>query len=256
MTGIRDLFTERRRSRRDNPPAIIEVLEDRALLATVTVDVGGATNTFSPSAITIHQGDTVDWVWQGGFHNVVSVAGIAEQWNSGAPTGAVGNTFEHTFTHVGTFAYYCAVHGADNGNGTAGGMSGTVTVLAATPSPTPTTPTPTPTTPNPTPSPLQALGVDGKAKVNKRFHKPVARFSEAGASPTSFVVSIDWGDQSPPTGGQVRKMGKKGFVLIGTHRYLTTGTFMVMATIRDQSGHESDTMSMVTVTGRVKLVHH
>jgi plastocyanin len=270
MTGIRDLFTERRRTRRENPPAIIEILENRALLATVTVDVGGATNTFSPSTITIHQGDTVDWVWQGGFHNVVSVAGIAEQFNSGAPTGVVGNTFDHTFTHVGTFAYYCAVHGSDNGNGTAGGMSGTVTVLASTPtptpttpsptpttpSPTPTTPSPTPTTPNPTPSPLVATGVNGKGKVNKTFHKQVARFSEAGAKPTSFTVSIDWGDQSPPTGGQVRKMGKKGFSLIGSHRYLTTGVFMVMATIRDQSGHETDTMSMVTVTGKVKAVRH
>ena len=244
MMGIRDLFTERRRTKRDNPPAIIEVLENRALLATVMVGVGGASNVFTPSAITIHQGDTVEWMWQGGFHDVISVAGIAEQWNSGAPTGAVGTTFDHTFTHVGTFAYYCSVHGSDNGNGTAGGMSGTVTVVAGTP------------TPNPTPTPLQAIGVNGNAKVNKTFHQQVARISEAGAKPTGFTVSIDWGDGSPQTGGQVRKMGKNRFSLIGSHRYLTTGVFMVMATIRDQSGHESDTMSMVTVTGKVKSAHH
>src|SRR5262249_11387809 len=175
MTGIQDLFTERRRTRRDNPPAIIEALENRALLATVTVGVGGAggTNVFTPSTITIHQGDTVEWVWQTGFHNVLSVGGIAEQWNSGTPTGTVGTTFDHTFTHVGTFAYYCSVHGSDRGNGTASGMAGTVTV-EATPTPTPTTPTPTPTTPTPTPIPnptaLQATGVNGKAKVNKRFN--------------------------------------------------------------------------------------
>lgn len=256
MTGIRDLFTERHRTKRDNPPAIIEILENRALLATVTVDVGGATNVFTPSNITIHQGDEVDWVWQGGFHNVVSVAGSAEQLNSGAPTGTVGNVYPHTFTHVGTFAYYCAVHGSDNGNGTAGGMSGTVTVVAGTPTPTPTTPSPTPTTPNPTPSPLVATGVNGKGKVNKTFHKQVARFSEPGAKPTSFTVMIDWGDGSPQTAGQVRKMGKKGFSALGSHRYLTTGTFMVMAMVRDQSGHETDTMSMVTITGKVKSAHH
>jgi plastocyanin len=248
------LFTERHRTRRDHPPAIVEALENRALLATVMVGVGGTANVFTPSAITIHPGDTVEWVWQGGFHDVISVAASAEQWNSGAPTGTVGTTFDHTFTQVGTFSYYCSVHGFDKGNGTAGGMSGTVTVVA-TPTPTPTTPSPTPTTPIPTPTALQSIGVNGKAKVNKTFHQQVARFSEAGARPTNFTVMIDWGDGSAQTVGQVRKMGKNRFSVIGSHRYLTTGVFMVMASIRDQAGRESDTMSMVTVTGKVKSVH-
>jgi plastocyanin len=38
----------------------MESLEDRALLATMTVDVGGASNAFNPSSVTIHQGDTVE----------------------------------------------------------------------------------------------------------------------------------------------------------------------------------------------------
>src|SRR5690348_3309371 len=79
----------------------MESLEDRALLATMTVDVGGTSNVFSPSSVTIHLGDTVHWVWQGGFHNVKSVTGSAEQWNSGNPTSTVGTTFDHTFTQVG-----------------------------------------------------------------------------------------------------------------------------------------------------------
>jgi hypothetical protein len=66
---------------------------------------------------------------------------------------------------------------------------------------------------------------------------------------------IDWGDGSAQTVGQVRKMGKNQFSLIGSHRYVTTGVFMVMATIRDQAGRESDTMSMVTVTGKVGRAH-
>ena len=98
--------------------------------------------------------------------------------------------------------------------------------------------------------------MNGAAKVNKTFRKQVARFYEAGAMPTSFTVSIDWGDQSTQTVGIVRKMGKNWFSVIGSHRYLTTGTFMVMAMVRDQSGHETDTMSMVTVTGKVKAAHH
>jgi plastocyanin len=78
---------------------------------------------------TIHVGDTVHWVWDSGFHSTTSVAGIAESWDSG--TNLPGFSFDHTFTHVGTFAYYCKIHGLDNGNGTAGGMSGTVAVVAA-----------------------------------------------------------------------------------------------------------------------------
>jgi len=97
--------------------------------------------------------------------------------------------------------------------------------------------------------------VNGAAKVNKTFHNQVARFSEAGAKPTSFTVSIDWGDQSTQSVGKVRKMGKNGFSVIGSHRYLTTGVFMVRATIRDQAGHEADTMSTLTVSGKVRSAH-
>jgi plastocyanin len=104
----------------------LELLEERALLTTVEVDV--LNFRFSPIAVTIHQGDTVHWVWDTDDHSTTSVAGIAEQWNSGIQNK--GATFDHTFNSVGTFAYFCKVHGFDKGNGTAGGMSGTVTVLA------------------------------------------------------------------------------------------------------------------------------
>src|SRR5262249_27856585 len=125
-------------------PLAVESLEGRALLATFTVGVGGGAvgndpNVFTPSSITIHQGDTVEWVWEGGLHNVQSVRGIADQWNSGTPTAVVGTTSAHPFTQVGTFAYYDADHGSDPGNGTATGMHGTVPVEATTPTPPPVT---------------------------------------------------------------------------------------------------------------------
>jgi plastocyanin len=112
----------------------IESLETRALLATVTVHIFNFDFSENPQGQpivdpTIHVGDTVHWVWDQGFHSTTSVAGIAETWNSGNQTGP-GPTFDHTFTHVGTFAYFCDIHGQDNGNGTAGGMSGTITVVA------------------------------------------------------------------------------------------------------------------------------
>ena len=78
---------------------------------------------------TIHLGDTVHWQWDSGFHSVTAVAGSLEQFNSGDQFQ--GASFDHTFTHAGTFVYYCNIHGFDNGDGTAGGMSGTITVLPA-----------------------------------------------------------------------------------------------------------------------------
>ncbi len=77
---------------------------------------------------TINLGDTVHWVWDSGLHSTTSVAGLAESWDSGnflAPS-----TFDHTFTNLGEFPYYCDIHGFDNGDGTAGGtMTGVVTVV-------------------------------------------------------------------------------------------------------------------------------
>ena len=40
-------------------------------------------------------------------------------------------TYEHMFTHAGVFNYYCFPHGRDNGDGTAHGMAGSVTVLGS-----------------------------------------------------------------------------------------------------------------------------
>jgi plastocyanin len=77
---------------------------------------------------TINVGDTIRWVWEEGLHNVISVVGIAESWASPL-SSQVGFTFEHTFSQEGVFPYYCKVHGFDNGDGTAGGMAGIITVV-------------------------------------------------------------------------------------------------------------------------------
>ena len=78
----------------------------------------------------INLGDTVRWIWDDEDHSTTSVSGIAEQWDSGMPHD-IGFTFDHTFTNLGTFWYYCEMHGFDNGDGTADGMAGTVTVVPA-----------------------------------------------------------------------------------------------------------------------------
>jgi hypothetical protein len=77
----------------------------------------------------ISAGDTVHWIFDTSFHSVTSVAGSTEVFDSGVFTN-IGATFDHTFSTPGTYQYYCSIHGFDSGNGTAGGMSGFVTVLA------------------------------------------------------------------------------------------------------------------------------
>jgi hypothetical protein len=76
---------------------------------------------------TIELGDTVQWVWDANFHSTTSVAGQSEVWDSGIHSTPFD--FSHTFTHLGTFVYFCQIHGFDNGDGTAGGMSGSINVV-------------------------------------------------------------------------------------------------------------------------------
>lgn len=80
---------------------------------------------FSPADITIGLNDTVHWVWQDGGipHSTTSDPGQTELWDSGIHSGSF--TFDHSFTNVGTFRYYCDVHGDVNGSG----MSGSVRVV-------------------------------------------------------------------------------------------------------------------------------
>ena len=82
---------------------------------------------FTPDP-TINVGDTIHWVWNSTFdHSTTSVAGLSESWDSGVLSSS--STYDHTFTNAGTFEYYCSLHGFDNGDGTAGGMAGTITVV-------------------------------------------------------------------------------------------------------------------------------
>jgi plastocyanin len=101
---------------------------------TVTIDILN-TDFVNPSTglhfdPVIKVGDTIHWVWQEPDHSTTSVTSgtpaPVEVWNSMVLNPPA--TFDHTFTHVGSFQYYCSIHGFDNGNGTAGGMHGVITV--------------------------------------------------------------------------------------------------------------------------------
>ncbi|HRP62280.1 MAG TPA: DNRLRE domain-containing protein [Phycisphaerales bacterium] len=79
------------------------------------------------SHITISQGDTVRWVWLQGNHTTTSVTGSLDRWN--APINSSNTQFTKVFNNQGIFVYYCIPHGTDNGDGTASGMHGSITVL-------------------------------------------------------------------------------------------------------------------------------
>lgn len=86
---------------------------------TIIVNVGQGGLNFvdqvsGSSVTTIRVGDTVRWVWVGGFHSTTS--GTCQggcradgQWDSGEGSGM---NFSRTFTQAGSFDYYCTVHGA------------------------------------------------------------------------------------------------------------------------------------------------
>jgi LPXTG-motif cell wall-anchored protein len=102
--------------------------------ATTVVHVGSGF-TFNPSAVTIHVGDTVTWQHDSSstMHSVTADDGSFDSSPNCPPTCLGANSsFSHTFNTAGTFRYYCKIHGGPGG----AGMSGTVTVLAATPTTT------------------------------------------------------------------------------------------------------------------------
>jgi plastocyanin len=109
------------------------------LLLALAVSALGATNTievfnfdFGVAATlthvdpTIHPGDTVRWIWVSGLHSVTAAGGQLESWDSGVHLPPFTNT--HTFTELGTFNYFCSVHGSGDGCGHVASMSGKVIV--------------------------------------------------------------------------------------------------------------------------------
>ncbi len=62
--------------------------------------------TFSPSAVTVHVGETVHWTNQDDLpHNVVS-----DDKSFKSKTLDTGENFSYTFTRPGTYGYYCSIH--------------------------------------------------------------------------------------------------------------------------------------------------
>ena len=100
--------------------------------ATWTVNVGGAQLAFSPATLTVAAGDTVTFVNQGGFHNVVADDGSFRCAQSCGGSGGDPDSLPWSSTVAlaspGTVGYHCEVHGAPGL-----GMFGTIVVQPAPP---------------------------------------------------------------------------------------------------------------------------
>jgi plastocyanin len=97
-----------------------------------TVNVGGAQLAFSPATLTVVAGDTVTFVNNGGFHNVVADDGAFRCAQSciggGGDPNSVLWSSTVTLASPGTVGYHCEIHGAAGQ-----GMFGTITVDPAPP---------------------------------------------------------------------------------------------------------------------------
>ncbi len=120
----------------------------------LAASVGVQDFSYSPKTITIQAGESVTWTSSGPSPHTVT----ADDGSFDSGTLNVGDSFSHTFTTAGTFAYHCEFHVAQ-------GMVGTVVVEASTTTPPPTTTPPGGTTPPPTgggsgtPTPLPNTGL-------------------------------------------------------------------------------------------------
>jgi len=138
--------------------------------ATVTVQVAADTPVFIPDAVTIHPGDTVNWIWAiGGFgHSVTSGSNGTPDglFDSGVHEGP-GFTFSFTFRNQGTFYYYCQIHWSE-------GHIGVVHVVDSAPPPSPT--------------PAQLLNVSTRTQVLGGDQVLIGGFIISGSEPKEVVL--------------------------------------------------------------------
>lgn len=88
--------------------------------------IEAAGTTFTPSNLTINQGDTVEWTNLSGFHNVNGTQATfpANPASFGNSAASAPWTYTFVFTVAGNYAYQCDVHAPN--------MAGTIVVQPST----------------------------------------------------------------------------------------------------------------------------
>src|SRR3954469_5915109 len=212
--------------------------------APATVGVGAARPGFRPAAVTVAQGDTVTWQWQGGQHSVTSTS-AAEPFDSGSQTAG---TFQHTFATAGTFTYVCVWHA---------GMQGTVTVTpapaapAAGPAAPPAAAPPGAATSAASPadaaaSPATAGGIPKLARV--RVSGPRLLFSLNHPATVATVAVAR--SRTTPVGRLDAKPGK-GSIVLALNR-LHVGRYTLLVGAKNALGQSTRTRVRVKVTGALR----
>ena len=73
-------------------------------------------NLFNPGQVQTSTGATVTWTDAGAVQHTIT----ADDGSFDSGIINSGDTFSFTFTAIGTFAYYCQIHGGPGGQGMAG----------------------------------------------------------------------------------------------------------------------------------------
>jgi nitrite reductase (NO-forming) len=85
---------------------------DRTGQSSVEVEVGSQANGgafgFTPAAVKVSPGTTVEWTWVEGMHNVEATDGSFKS----QMTDSTGHTFAQTFDAAGVYTYFCLPHKA------------------------------------------------------------------------------------------------------------------------------------------------
>jgi plastocyanin len=136
------------------------------LAATVQVTVGDGGAVFTPDTVTIHPGDTVEWIWVGTAmsHTVTSGTPLSAgaQFDSGGHREPF--TFSHTFQSVGKVDYFCRIH-------TDIRMFGVVNVVAGT-----------------SPVAAQPLNISTRLRVQTGENVMIGGFIITGTDPKKVIL--------------------------------------------------------------------
>lgn len=144
---------------------------------------GGFSFCYSPEAASASIGEPVTWTNQSGVAHTVTLCDTSTcsgfPGNTGSDTfdlvvgGPNGSTTSFTFSHAGTYYYYCKFHGYL-------AMNGRITVAAASPPPA----TPPPTTPPPA-TPLPSTQPPATQSATPRPLSPTSVPAPTPSAPTS-----------------------------------------------------------------------
>jgi plastocyanin len=187
-----------------------------------TITALSGPNRFSQTDVTITQGEQVTFMNGSGTHNVHFDDGSVDY-----PATATSGAWQivHTFDQVGSFRFYCELHGGAGGSG----MSGIVRVVAAPVNPPPGNPPPGGGPP--------AQGPGGGGTTNPGSGGPAPGGQPPGqkvGAPLTITLAVS--DATPLAGKRVRLFGvvrpARDGQKVQIQKRLRNGKFKTIATTR------------------------